>query len=223
MTGVEPRDHEWCIDAGEYTRHESRRGRRHAFETVDPLRTALVVVDMIPFFCQENPYAAGIAPRIDKLAEVVRSVGSYVVWVVPSPDEVTARDVEFFGEEIATRYAHSAGSSLPRRRIWSGVDARPGDTVVEKSARSAFFPGASRLHGILARQGIDTVLLAGTVASVCVESSARDAAELDYRVIAIADAMADVSDEALNASLRSIYRSFGDVRPTADLIDLLTR
>jgi nicotinamidase-related amidase len=179
------------------------------------------VIDMIPFFCDENPYAHGVAPRIDKLAGVMRSSGGYVVWMVPAPATATARQVEFYGEEVAVRYARSGGASLPRRRLWSGVDVRSGDTVVEKAAPSAFFPGASRLDGILSRQGIDTVLIAGTVASVCCESTARDGATLDYRVIAVADAQADVSDEALNASLRMVYRSFGDVRPAEELIALL--
>jgi len=37
----------WRIDPRQYARHEQRRGKRHAFERVDPARTALIVVDMI--------------------------------------------------------------------------------------------------------------------------------------------------------------------------------
>ena len=36
--------HDWHIDEREYARHEQRRGRRHAYETLDPERTALVLV-----------------------------------------------------------------------------------------------------------------------------------------------------------------------------------
>jgi hypothetical protein len=35
------------------------------------------------------------------------------------------------------------------------------------------------------------------------------------------EACADTSDAAHNASLRTIYRSFGDVRPTTDVVTLL--
>jgi hypothetical protein len=37
--------HDWFIEQREYDRQESRRGRRHAYGSLDPRRTALVVVD----------------------------------------------------------------------------------------------------------------------------------------------------------------------------------
>ena len=37
----------------------------------------------------------------------------------------------------------------------------------------------------------------------------------------VADANAAVRDQDLNATLHTIYRSFGDVRPTDDLIAML--
>ena len=46
--------HEWAIEAREYARHETRRGRRHAYERLDPMHTALVVIDMVPFFLEAN-------------------------------------------------------------------------------------------------------------------------------------------------------------------------
>jgi hypothetical protein len=42
-----PQPHSWSIDEREYTRQESRRGRRYAYEDLEPARTALVVVDMV--------------------------------------------------------------------------------------------------------------------------------------------------------------------------------
>lgn len=38
--------HECRIAEREYARHEARRGRRFAYKTLVPARTALVVVDM---------------------------------------------------------------------------------------------------------------------------------------------------------------------------------
>lgn len=49
----------------------------------------------------------------------------------------------------------------------------------------------------------------------------RDAAALDYRVVTVADANAAQSDAVLNATLHTVYRSFGDVRPSAEVIELL--
>ncbi|WP_411135801.1 isochorismatase family protein [Streptomyces sp. C10] len=71
-------------------------------------------------------------------------------------------------------------------------------------------------------RGIDTVLITGTVTNVCCESSARDACTLGYRVIMIADANATGRDCDHNATLRTVYRSFGDVRPTAEVLAMIT-
>ncbi|WP_143094820.1 hypothetical protein [Streptacidiphilus jiangxiensis] len=52
--------HDWVIPRREYLRQEQRRGRRHAYSRLEPARTALVVVDMVPFF--DGPYVRGIIP-----------------------------------------------------------------------------------------------------------------------------------------------------------------
>jgi nicotinamidase-related amidase len=68
---------------------------------------------------------------------------------------------------------------------------------------------------------VDSLVITGTVTSVCCESTARDAAMLGYRVVFVADGTADVRDSVHNATLRTIYRSFGDVRPTSEVLALI--
>ena len=60
--------HRWFIEPREIERQESRRGRRHAYEWLDPRRTALVVVDIVPFFAEESAYCRGIVPNVNRLA-----------------------------------------------------------------------------------------------------------------------------------------------------------
>jgi nicotinamidase-related amidase len=214
--------HRWSIDEREYQRHEARRGRRHAFATLDPAHTAFVVVDMISFFVDENPYARGIVPNVNRLAGAVRDAGGLVVWAVPTTAEPTPTASEFYGPEIAERYARSAGDGPPRARLAPGLAVAATDLVVEKSAPSALFPGTSPLPALLEERAITTVIVAGTVANVCCESTVRDAFTLGHRVVMVADANAAVTDEHLNATLTTVYRSFGDVRTTDELIELLT-
>lgn len=57
--------------------------------------------------------------------------------------------------------------------------------------------------------------------NVCCESSARDASTLGFRVIMVADGNAATRDQDHNATLHTIYRTFGDVRPTADVLELI--
>lgn len=214
--------HQWRIEPEQYERHESRRGRRHAFERLDPARTALVVVDLVPFFLDQNEYALGIVPNVNALAAKLRATGGTVAWVLPGRAELSPLTVEFFGPEVASTYARSGGDGPLRDRLGPDLILDDGDLLVEKFAPSAFFPSRCGLHDLLVVRDVNTVLITGTVANVCCESTARDASTLGYRTVMVADANAALRDEDLNATLHTFYRSFGDVRPTAELIALLS-
>ena len=216
-----PRLHDWSIPARELARHESRRGRRHAYETLTPAETALVVIDMVPFFLAQSETAQGIVPNINALATALRSAGGIVAWVVPGPPRQPAWADSFYGPEVAATYGASGGTGPAPDRLWPGLARAGADLVSEKSGASAFFPGNSDLPGELDAHNVNTVLIAGTVTNVCCESSARDAAALGLRVVFLADATAAPTDAIHNATLLTIYRSFGDVRPVADMIAML--
>ena len=218
---VPGRLHAWRIAEREYARHEQRRGRRHAYEHLDPARTALVVVDIVPFFVEQNEYCRGIVPNVNRLASALRAAGGTVAWVLPGPSTPSAAAEEFYGSEVAATYRFAGGEGPLAERLWPGLAAHPDDLMVEKTASSAFFPGRSPLPGLLEERGVDTVVVTGTVTNVCCESSVRDASTLGYRVVLVADASAAMRDEDHNATLRTVYRSFGDVRTSDEVIGLV--
>lgn len=223
VSGPRPKLHNWLIEQREYDRQEQRRGRRHAYESVDPRRAALVVIDMVPFFVEESGYCRGILPNIIRLADTLRTAGGAVAWVVPGADQPHPDLTrEFFGEDVAELFRASGGAGPIPGRVWAGLSPQAKDLYFEKSAYSAFFPGSSDLPAVLRARGIDTVLITGTLTNICCESSARDACASGFRVIFIADGTAARRDQDHNAALHNIYRSFGDVRTTADAIALLS-
>jgi ureidoacrylate peracid hydrolase len=64
-----------------------RRGRMHAFDPIEPARTALLVVDMQNYFVEpgqacEIPAARDIVPNINRLAREARAAGATVVWIL---------------------------------------------------------------------------------------------------------------------------------------------
>lgn len=219
---VRPRLHAWHIEEREYARHEQRRGRRHAYQRIQARRTALVVVDMVPFFVEENEFCRGIVPNIGLLASCLRDAGGTVAWVLPGGQGTATRAAEeFLGPAVAEMYARSGGEGPLRERVWHELEVADDDVLVEKSAASAFFPGRSSLPALLDARGVDTVLITGTLTNVCCESSARDASTLGYRVLLVADANAARRDQDHNATLHTVYRSFGDVRSTVEVIGLI--
>jgi nicotinamidase-related amidase len=213
--------HDWFVEEREYQRHEARRGRRHAYEHLDPRRTALVVVDVVPFFVRESAYVRGIVPRVNALAGALRETGGVVAWVVPGYREPSAKDRELLGDEVAELYARSGGDGTPVERLHPGLDVHPADLAVEKTQHSAWFPGSSPLPDLLAGRDIDTIVVTGTVTNVCVEATVRDASTCGLRVILVADACAAMRDRDHNATLHVVHRSYGDVRSTADVLALV--
>lgn len=214
---------DWAIAPREFARMESRRGRRNAYEQLIPHTTALIVIDMVPFFVDANPPCLTAAEGIGHLATQLRHLGGTVAWVVPAVGDPTAHAIGFYGPEVAALYARSGGSVEPRRRIWSGFDIDVDDLVVEKSASSAFFPGRCDLHRQLTAGGIDTVLITGTVTNVCCESSVRDASTLGYQVVMVADLNVGGDFATRSSTFTVVYRTFGDIRTSTEVSNLLQR
>lgn len=207
--------HEWEIPERDVARHVERRGRAFAYEAVDPRATALVVVDLLTEFVETTTYGPGIVDPVNRLVAATRAAGGVVAWVQPTVTDPTPWALEFFGPFVAEAYA-GWGDAL-----WPGLDVGDDDLFARKTSPSALFPGRSDLDEQLRGRGVDTVLICGTVTSVCVEATARDAASLKYRTIVVGDACAGVDDAAHAATLRTIYRSYGDVRRVADVEALL--
>ena len=65
------------------------------------------------------------------------------------------------------------------------------------------------------------MLITGTLTNVCCESSARDAAMMDFKTIMVSDANAALTDEAHNMTLTNFIQTFGDVRTTDEVIGML--
>jgi ureidoacrylate peracid hydrolase len=208
-----------------------RRGRLHPFESLAPRRTAFVVIDMQNAFCApgaaiEVPVARNIVPNINRLARAVRAAGGLVVWV-----QMTIKDADdwpvFLSALVDGGNSERILSELQPgsrgHRLWPECETAPADLVVTKNRFSAFLPSACVLGGTLKSRGIESVLIGGTLTNVCSESSARDAAMQDFKTTLVADANAARSDAEHLATLVTFIQSFGDVRGTDELVDLLRK
>jgi ureidoacrylate peracid hydrolase len=221
--------HKFTLPEHIASRIMERRGRLHPYEAIDPKKTALVVIDMqnaflAPGAAVEIPAARDLVPNINRLAKAVRAAGGQVVWVKVTLNR--ASDWPNFcnfvlGPSAARALVEGLTDGSDGHRIWPGLDVRDGDLMVSKNRFSAFLPAACELPAMLRARSVDTVLITGTLTNVCCESSARDAAMLDFKTIMISDANATRSDEEHAATLVSFLQSFGDVRTTGEIVDML--
>lgn len=208
----------------------ARRGRFHLFETLDPHRTALVVVDMQTTFCEpgapaEVPSSRGIVGAINRLSGALRALDVPVVWVLHANTQRAGRsDWELFfnyivADEVRARTIDSLAPG--RQSVWRELEVGPLDLTVFKNRYSALIPGSSSLERVLRNFGIDTVLIAGTKTNICCEATARDAMMLDFKVVMVSDACAALSDEEHRASLETIIQQFGNVMTVDEVLGAL--
>jgi len=199
----------------------ARRGRLHAFEGLEPPRTALVVIDLDTATVGASEDCRRLVTRVNELAAAVRRTGGVVAWVLSRMPVMPKHFAAILGGELATKYFNDGQANGGGTTLWHELQASPRDLVAVKSGASAFFPGKCNLKEQLDPLGIDTLLIAGAVTNICCESSARDAAELEYKVIMVSDALSGHAHGLHEATLATFYRIFGDVRPSAEIIELL--
>jgi nicotinamidase-related amidase len=201
----------------------ARRGRLHAFESLDAARTALVVIDLDTATVGSNDDCRRLVPTVNRLADAVRRAGGVVAWVLSQMTDMPKHFEAILGADLANQYFNDGRPNGPGRKLWCELRQESQDLVAFKSGASAFFPGKCPLAEQLQPLGIDTLLIAGAVTNICCESSARDAVELGYRVIMASDALSGHSHGLHEASLATFYRVFGDVRPSTELMELLAQ
>jgi ureidoacrylate peracid hydrolase len=211
----------------------ARHGREHVHADLDPVRTALIVVDMQNAFMlpgvAHSPclMAQEIVPNINRLANAVRATGGTVVWIKTTYTDETLESwstlYDMLGPAKTERRAQALTADSKGHELWPALEVLPDDLLVEKKRYSAFIQGSSDLADVLRKRGIDTLLITGTVTNVCCESTARDAMMLNFKTVMITDGNAAVTDEDHNASLIGFYLIFGDIMSTDFAIGCLER
>ncbi len=208
-----------------------RRGRVQPFETIEPTRTALLVVDMqtgfvAPGAVAEIPAARDIVPNINRLAGALRRAGGTVVWIVSTYGAKAALEWPTFFEfvtagAVSERFRLAFDDGQPEHALYRELDHAPADVVFAKNRMTPFAEPSRALENLLKSRGIEMALIAGTVTNVCCESTARDAAMRNFKTIMVSDANASRNDDEHNASLSIFLQAFGGVLSTDETIALI--
>ncbi|MER8994679.1 isochorismatase family cysteine hydrolase [Mesorhizobium sp. M0663] len=155
---------------------------------VNPLKLALVNIDLQNVFVEGTPAAAPDGPevvaRVNKLAAVCRQAGVLVIHTahVIRPDGSNAG---VMGELIPpTHEGMLAEGSFPAA-FHKDLKIEPSDIVLKKPRYGAFH--GTDLEVTLRSRGIDSVIITGIATNVCAETTAREAAVRDFRVFFLSD------------------------------------
>jgi ureidoacrylate peracid hydrolase len=195
------------------------------FELI-PSRTALLNVDMQRCFVEDSPLASpdGVAltERINRLSRACREIGILVVhtrgWMRPDGSNlgVMGEIVPPFIVELYTQGAESA--ELHDALL---VDER--DVIVDKPRYGGFH--GTDLEMILRSRGVDTVIISGIATNICCETTAREAAQRDFRVFFLSDGtatkeMAGIpADELQRATCASLGMVFAQIATVDEILE----
>lgn len=201
--------------------------------TVNPRRTAVIVVDMQKVFCEPAgalyvKNTARIIAPIQALLAAAREQGLTVIYLRhivrgDGADTGRMRDLYPNVDEILAR-------GDPDVDVIDALKPAPADIIVDKLFYSGFHN--TDLDTILRARDIDTLVVCGTVTNVCCETTIRDGVHREYKMIALSDANAAMdypdlgfgaisADEIQRLSLTTIAYEFGEVTTTADIIERL--
>lgn len=208
-------------------------------------RAALLVVDVQNYGCnpeagigrlvaQRHPEIAAyylprleqiVIPNVERLLSAFRSAGRQVVFTRHGPLLADGRDMIVRRRRRDTELR--AGSGVPA--LWSrgtfeheliaALQPVEDDLVVDKNTSSPF--NSTGIEWLLRNMGIEALVVVGMATDMCVETTARDAADRGFDVIVVEDATATFFERHHRAALSGFARVFGQVWSTDDVVAAL--
>jgi ureidoacrylate peracid hydrolase len=192
------------------------------FFTVDPRRSALIVIDMQNAFVAEGapletPGARAMLPRLERLIRFAREHRMPIVWTQsdhrPPYGGLMLRKFPIIQQQRVLWRGEPSFNMYPEM-------LQPEEGALEyrivKHKFDAFFE--TDLDAILRFHRVDTVIVTGTATNACCESTARTAFMRDYQVAFPSDANATFDSAMHEATLRNIELLFGRVMTTDELL-----
>jgi ureidoacrylate peracid hydrolase len=198
-----------------------------ATRTISKQGVALIVVDMQNGFCHPSGSFAKIGLDITmcsgaiegckELIECARAFHMPIVFTryVYQPGYT---DGGVLVNELlpAIKDVNSLAANSWDAEIVDKLKPSPGEVVIDKSRYSAFY--GTRLEPLLTSLGIKELVVCGVTTNMCVESTARDASQRDYRVFVVRDATGELDRARHDHALFTIGFGFGWVVDTQDVL-----
>jgi len=198
--------------------------------TPDPSKAALVIVDM-QYASGSREGALGrrmlaersnltdyrfdrieglVVPNILRLAPVFRQGGGEVVYITQGSERPDCADAPPHMRKFYASTGNHVGSR--EHDILDELKPEPSDFIVNKRSIGAF--ASTGIDHLLRSLGREQLYVTGISTNMCVETTAREAADRGYAVTLVEDACATTHADLHEATIRNFQRLFGRVLST---------
>jgi len=155
-----------------------------------------------------------VVPHQQELMLAFRKAGGRVVHIRIGPQRRDAADAPVHMRPLFLATENWVGS--PNHEGLPELTPGPDDILIRKTTIGAF--ASTGIDSLLRGMGVDHLAITGISTNMCVESTAREAADRGYRVTLVEDACATTHRDLHDATMRNFSRLFGRVRITADVL-----
>lgn len=158
-----------------------------------------------------------VVPNIRRMLDGFRAKGGGIVYVTLGAQREDAADAPPHMRKMFLETNNWVGSE--EHRIVAGLEPLPGELVVRKTSIGAF--ASTGLDHLLRCMGWDTLFMTGVSTNMCVETTAREAADRGYHVTMVEDGCATTRKELHEGTMQNFQRLFGRVRSTDQVVSEL--
>ncbi len=156
-----------------------------------------------------------IVPNIQRLQGACRERGVDVVFTRIRSMTKDGRDRSLAHKELG--HLHPPGSK--EAEILEELAPAGDELVFDKTTGSVF--NSTNIHYVLQNLGIRNLIMVGVMTGGCVESAARDAKDLGYRVLVVDDACGTWTHDMHEFALRVMNEVFAKVKATDEVLAAL--
>lgn len=212
---------------------------------IDWRRAALVVIDMQNYGCDPQRGVAAmlalrypeiadyyvprlvdtVIPNARRLLDAFRGARLPVVFTRHGPllpdgsDMIARRRRRDDASRLATNTPTLWHRGTAEHEVIAALAPRADELVVDKNTSSAF--NSTGIEWLLRNKGADTLVFAGMATDMCVETTARDAADRGFNAVIVEDAAATFFERHHRAALGGFARVFGQVWSTREVLGAL--
>jgi len=188
---------------------------------IDLKRTALIIIDMQRDFCEKNGYADHMGLDVEILRRPISNILKLLAWARQNQllvvhtreghrtdltDLYPLKKKRTAGLKVEIGTDGPIGKLMLRGEYGHDIidEIKPifGEPIIDKPGYSAF--AYTDLELVLKNHDIKNLIITGVTTEVCVSSTFRQATDLGFYCITIADACASSNEDLHQAALKMI-------------------